>query len=222
MNKAFAWSFSRLKAFEDCPRRYDETAVKKAWGEEESDQLIKGDLIHKAMATALRNNSPLPLEYRIYQEWVDKVARTKGELLVEDQCQWAITNEFKPTPWFAKNVWLRAVADAVKIDTEVALVVDWKTGKSSNGDPVQLTLTSLMMLLHFPTLQCVRSDFIWLQEDHQTTQVVYREEAADHWAEIMPRAAKLQKATEKDSFPPTPGRFCKKWCPVKSCEHNGK
>lgn len=221
--KNFSWSYSRLKAFEDCPRRYHETQVKKdAWPEEKSDMLVWGDAVHKAMADALRTGEPLPTKFHIYQQWVDKVARTEGELLVEDECQWAITREMKPCAWFAKNVWLRTVADAVKLDYPAALVVDWKTGKSINGDPIQLLLTSLMAFLQFPKLQCVRSDFVWLQEDSQTTQVVYRNECAKHWEQLMPRVARLEQATIDDNFPPIPGRFCRNWCAVKNCEYNGK
>lgn len=221
--KKFSWSYSRLKAFEDCPRRYHETQVKKdAWPEEKSDMLVWGDAVHAAMAKALRTGKPLPTKFHIYQHWVDTVADTEGELLVEDECQWAVTRDLKPTPWFAKNVWLRCIADAVKLDYPVALVIDWKTGKSSNGDPIQLLLTSLMMFLHFPKLECVRSDFIWLQEDAQTTQTVYREECEGYWAELMPRVARLEKAVIAENFPPMPGKFCRRWCPVKSCEYHGK
>jgi hypothetical protein len=218
-----AWSFSRLKAFEDCPRRYHETQIKKdKWPEKRSAQLDWGDAVHKALATALRDGTPLPTVFRIFQHWIDKVNRTAGELLVEDDCKWAITRQFEPTPWFAKNVWLRVVADAVKLDNDAALVVDWKAGKSANADPIQLILTSLVMLIMFPELKAVRSDFIWLQEDSQTTQVLYRNEAVDYWAGLLPRVKLLEVATRDNHFPPKPNRFCARYCPVKSCEFWGK
>ena len=122
----------------------------------------------------------------------------------------------------SSKVWLRAIADAVKLDNDVGLLVDWKTGKSTNADQVQLVLTSLVMLMHFPALQCVRSDFVWLQEDDHTTQVLYRNEAPDAWAEILPRVKKLEEATLEENFPPKPGRFCRSWCLVKTCEYWGK
>jgi hypothetical protein len=219
----FAWSFSRLTAYETCPRRYDETTNKKGkWPEKRSSQLDWGDAVHAAMATALRDGTPLPTVFRIFQHWIDKVNRTPGELLIEDDCKWAITRQFQPCPWFADKVWLRVVADAVKLDDDVALVVDWKAGKSSNADPIQLILTSLVMLIMFPELKVVRSDFIWLNEDSQTTQVLYRNEAADRWAELLPRVKLLEVATRDNHFPPKPNRFCAKYCPVKSCEYHGK
>lgn len=218
-----AVSFSRLKAYEDCPRRYHETQIlKNKWPEKRSAQLDWGDAVHLAMATALKTGEPLPTVFRLFQKWIDKVNRTPGELLIEDDARWAISRQFVPVPWFAPNVWLRTVADAVKLDYPTALIVDWKAGKSANADPIQLVLTSLMCMVQFPEVQCVRSDFIWLQEDSQTTQVLYRNEAADQWADILPRFKALQRAHADDNFPPKPNRFCRNYCPVRSCEYWGK
>ena len=219
--KQFAWSFSRLKAYEDCGRRYFETQIAKNFTDTTSDQAW-GEAVHKAIAHALRTDTRLPTKFQICQKWVDKVARTKGELLVEDDCQWAVNRKLMPVAWLAKDVWLRCIADAVKLDGDAALVVDWKAGKSANVDPIQLTLTSLMMFLQFPKLKVVRSDFVWLKEDHATIQVLYRNEAADQWSLLMPRVERLRQAHLKNNFQPIPGRFCKRWCPVSSCEFYGK
>jgi RecB family exonuclease len=219
-DKAFAFSYSRLKAFEDCPRRYHETMVLKKW-QEQSDLLDEGDRVHKALAKALMDGTPLPLKYRLYQRWVDLIDRTKGELLVEDEARWAINRDFAPVPWFAPDTWARAIADAVKYDPPELHIVDWKTGKSRNVDPVQLVLTSLMALLHFPEIQLVKSYFVWLNEGRATAQMINREEAPELWAAIVSRVKRLEKASEANEFPPIPGNFCDKWCPCRSCEHNG-
>ena len=218
----FAWSYSRLKNFETCPRRHAEVDLLKNWKEEQSEQLSYGDAVHVAMATALRTSKPLPLAYRAFQKWIDRVNRTPGEMLVESECRWAITRDFEPTAWMSEKVWLRSMADVIKVDDDVALVVDWKTGKSKNVDPIQLTMTALMVFIQFPEVKRVRADFIWLQEDDSTTQVIDRYEAADHWAEMMPRVQRMQKAVSTNTFPPTPNRLCKSWCPVQSCEYWGK
>src|SRR5262245_17098835 len=111
-SKGFAWSYSRLKGFEDCPRRYHETQILKRWPDERSENLEWGETVHAAIAKALKTGKELPLAFIAYQPWLDKVNRTKGELLVEDQCKWAITREFKPTAYFSKTVWARSQADA--------------------------------------------------------------------------------------------------------------
>ena len=218
----FTWSYSRLTNFETCPRRYFETQVKRAWPEDESPQLAWGNDVHAALAEALRSNTPLAPQYQVFEHWLEKIRRTPGEMLVEEQCRWAITREFKPTPWMSKAVWLRAIADVIKIDDDVALVVDWKAGKSANVDMVQNQLVSLIVLIYFPKIEIVRSDFIWLQEDDSTIQTVYRSEMADYWAQILPRVKELEKATAAKNFPPVPNRYCRSWCPVESCEYWGK
>jgi hypothetical protein len=220
--KPFQWSYSRLSAFETCPRRFYETQIKKdAWPEEKSEMLDFGSAVHIAMANALKNKTPLPTQYRLFQHWIDRIHSKQGELLVEDQCQLACTREMKPTPWFAPNVWLRCVADALVLDPPAAFLIDWKTGKSQNASATQLTLTTLMVFVHFPEVHGVCSEFIWLQEDRKTVQEIRRKNAADHWVEILPRVQRLQRAVEKENFPPSPGRFCRSWCPVKSCEYHG-
>lgn len=221
-SKAFTWSFSRLKAYEDCPRRFNETMRLKRWPEPRSKQLDEGDETHAAMAKALKTGTRLPLAHAAKQHWIDKVNRTKGELLVEDQSRWAITRDFRPTAWFSKQVWARTVADAVKVDDNAALIVDWKTGKSANADIVQLELCSLIGLCQFPDVKIIRADFVWLNEDDKTTIVIRRDEAADRWAEITPRVEALKQAELDEFFPPKPGNFCRSWCSVKSCEYNGK
>jgi PD-(D/E)XK nuclease superfamily len=219
--KPFAWSYSKLKAYEDCPRRHYETNIAKNYTDTTVDQTW-GNAVHAAIAQALRDGTDLPTKFHICQKWVDKVRRVKGELLIESDCEWAINRKFQPVAWFAKDVWLRCIADAVKLNPPAAMVVDWKAGKSANVDPVQLLLTSLMMLIQFPKLDRVVSLFVWLKEDYKTVQTVYRNEAADHWASILPRVERLQEATMQSNFPPQPGRLCRKYCPVASCEFWGK
>jgi len=225
VGKPFAWSYSRLKAFETCPRQFHEVTELKNWPEEKSEMQSYGDAVHAALANALRTGKPLPLAYSPYQHWVDKVARTPGELLVESECKWAITKEFKPTTFFSKTAWMRTVADAIKVDLSepaTAMVVDWKTGKSRNVDPVQLTMMALMSFIQFPQLLRVQAYFIWLTEDEKTVQTIDKNECADHWAAILPRVARLKKGLETEHFPPLPNFLCKRYCPVRTCEYWGK
>ena len=217
----FSWSYSRLKAYEDCPKRYHELMVLKNWAEEKTEHLVWGDAVHKAMADRLTLGIELPANMK-YQHWIDKVLRTPGELFVEDQCRYAITKAFKPCEWFSPLAWMRAVADVAVIDDDLALAVDWKTGKSANQDPVQLTIVALMLFIYYPKVLRVRADFIFLQDDAQTSVVIDRHEAADEWVKLLDRAKYLERATEQQEFPPKPNRFCRSFCPVKSCSYHGK
>src|SRR5215831_1258316 len=115
-SKIPAHTYSRLKNFEICPRRYYECDVLKRWPEPRSEQLQWGDAVHAAIAAALTTDKPLPLHMQGYQSWLDKVHRTPGTLLVEDQASLAITRDMEPCAWMSRAAWMRCKADVIKID----------------------------------------------------------------------------------------------------------
>jgi hypothetical protein len=216
-------SYSRIKEFELCQLRFYETMLLRKWGVPTGTALAEGDEIHAAMATALGTGEPLPVKFRIHQEWIDKLNRTEGELFIEHK--WAITKDLQPTTWNSERAWLRTVADAGKINEpkKCALALDWKNGKSINQkDDLQLCIIALIMLIHYPKLQTVRTDYIWLTEERQTTKVVQRSEATDMWAGIIPRIVALEEPRTPEEYLPTYNRLCRNWCPVKSCQYHGQ
>jgi hypothetical protein len=220
----FTWSYSKLHGYETCPRKLYEEEILKCWPKERSELLDEGDEVHAALALALRDGSKLPLKFRMYEKWLTWVRELPGERLIERDAQWACTRQFQPTLWSAPDVWLRCKADVAVVDIprKIGIIIDWKNGKSINVDPIQLTLTSLMALIQFPELGGVRADFVWLKEGEQTSQSVMRSEAADQWAELMPRVERYRQALATTNFPMTPNRLCGQYCAVKSCEHNGR
>jgi hypothetical protein len=224
---AIPHSYSRVKEFELCQLRFYETVLLRKWGIPSGAALAEGDEIHAAMATALSTGQPLPAKFRIHQEWIDKVNRTAGELFIEHK--WAITKDLKPTTWNSERAWLRTVADCGKINepAKCALAIDWKNGKSINQkDDLQLCIIALVMLIHYPKIHAVNTQYIWLQEEFQTIKVVERKEARDMWAGIIPRIMALDTALNTpwlpEEYKPTYNRLCKNWCPVKSCVYNGQ
>lgn len=219
MGKPFAWSFSKLKNFETCPKRYHEIDVLKNVKEPESDQLAWGNRVHAALAATLGKGVPLPDEMKAYQSWVDKVAAGPGKLYVEQK--YAITRDFKPTSYFAPDVWYRGIGDVVRIDGPVGLVLDWKTG-AIKIDSVQLMLMAQCLFSYFPTLQKVRSEYIWLQEDTNTPEIFTRQDLANAWVGLLDRVQTLEDAGKTLSYPPKPSGLCRRHCPVNSCPYWGK
>lgn len=225
-----AWSFSKLTSYEDCPKRFYETYLNDEYKETDrkSDKLIEGDLIHKALAEAFTNGTPLPQSYRWLQPFVDKLINGEGELHVEQR--YALNRNLQPVRWTARDCWFRGIADWVRVSGPVALAVDWKTGDNVRPDSVQLALMALCVLCHNPDIQVVVTRYEWVSA-HCTTEEVYtRDNLKELWPAILERVARFQKAhtTLVDTndpgiaFPPKPGRLCKRYCPVKSCIYNGK
>lgn len=221
--KPFAWSYSKLKNYESCPKRHYHIDVAKDVKEEESEQLQYGNTLHKVLAEAIEGKNPLPKHFSHLQPWVEKVLSgvTPGgdtKVLVEQQM--AITKGFGPTDWFGKDAWYRGIGDVVKIAGPVALVMDWKTGKILE-DGTQLALMAQCVFAHHPQLQKIRTEFIWLKEDASTRADFTRADMVKIWAGVLPRVQQLESAYKMTEFPPKPNHLCRKWCPVRSCPHNG-
>lgn len=217
--KSFAWSYSKLKNFETCPKRYYNVDVAKLVKEEESEQLAYGNTLHKVIAEAIAGKAALPKHFAHLQPWVDKVtAGGNAKILVEQQL--AIRADFTATEWFGKDAWYRGIADVIKIVGPVAVVLDWKTGKILE-DGVQLALMAQCVFAHHPEIQKIRTEFVWLKEDATTRADFAREDMVKVWAGLLPRVQTLEAAHKAAEFPPKPGYLCRKWCPVESCPHHG-
>jgi hypothetical protein len=215
--KEWAWSYSKLKNYDVCPKRHYEVDILKNYSDESeagAAALQLGNDAHDALAKACRDAVPLPEKFKHYQVWVDRVRGGPGQLLVEQK--YAITRDFRPTTYFARDVWYRGIGDIVRIDGPVALVLDWKTGKILE-DSVQLMLMAQCIFSHYPAVRRVRSEFVWLKEECTTPEVFDRQEVANNWVELLPRVANLENASKTLTYPPKPGPFCKKYCPVDSC-----
>ena len=219
MAKSWAWSYSKLKNYDTCPRRHYEVDIAKNYSDEGGQALIWGNQVHDALAKALKGVSLLPPEMHDYQHWLDRVAHGPGELLVEQK--FALTKDLLPTEYFSPKVWYRGICDALRLDGPVALAIDWKTGKVLD-DSVQLGLMAQCIFAFHPEIKRVRTEFIWLKEDCSTGETYNRNDAAGMWVGLMPRVTVLESAAKTMTYPPKPGRLCARFCPVLSCSHHGK
>jgi hypothetical protein len=215
---SWSWSFSRIKNYRSCPKRHLHVDILRDVKEEKSDALIWGDAVHAHFAARLGKGVPFPKGYEHFEPWAEKILTGGGKLFVENKL--AITAEFKPCAWFAKDAWFRCIADVIKIVEPVALVVDFKTGKIIE-DSQQLALTAAVVFAHYPEVQMIRSEFIWLKEDATTREDFSREDIPKIWSDIWPEIETLKQAHETQTYPARPGGLCRRYCPVSACPHNG-
>lgn len=217
--KPFAWSYSKLKNFESCPKRHWHVDIQKDVKEEESEQLLWGNMLHKAAANRLSAGTALQPGMEALEEWCKRILEGPGKIHVEQK--FAITKEFGPCEWFAKEAWYRGIADVLVIHGEVALAIDWKTGKIIE-DAVQLALMSACVFAHHPEVQKIRTEFVWLKEGGVSSREDFdRNSIATVWRNLWPRIEALEQAYNTTTYPPKPGFLCRKWCPVTQCPHHG-
>jgi hypothetical protein len=226
--KPFAWSYSKLKNFEACPKRHYHVDIAKDFREEESEQLKHGNQIHTMLDQYVRHGTPLPPVHEPHlKPWVDRVFTFKGKdvrnygAVVNAEQQLAINKDFEKCEWFGRDAWYRAKVDVMWRLGPIGGVVDWKTGKVVE-DSVQLMLAAATAFVHYPELQVIRSTFAWLAEDATTDCDIKRVELPALWSNLWERIEMLRHAHEHISYPPTPNRLCRKWCPVTACPHHGQ
>lgn len=220
--RAFSWSYSKLKNFESCPQRHLQIDIQKAFKDEEGESLAWGNAAHDAFAKALNNGAALPEGMKPYQKWLDRVMMGADHdgIALHAELKLAITEDFQPCEFFSDKAWFRGIIDVIKLAGPAGLLVDWKAGKILE-DSVQLALFAQLAFSHFPALQKVRTEFIWLKHDATTREDFTRTDMQELWAALMPRVEQLKLAHETGQYPVKPSGLCRRYCPVKSCAHHG-
>ena len=161
MSRPFAWSYSALNSFETCPRQYHEMRVKKAWPDPPGEAQQFGQIVHKHLEHRIDRGQALPPFIQHLEPIVQKLETTKGYLQAE--YKYALNAEFQPVEFFAKDAWVRAVGDVVKVHEDRAFALDWKTGKYRDGDD-QLKLQSNVMFCQYPHVQTIGVVYAWVKE----------------------------------------------------------
>jgi CRISPR/Cas system-associated exonuclease Cas4 (RecB family) len=215
-----AWSFSALKTFETCPRKYHAEKVEKLYPFEETEHTIYGKKVHLAAEKYIRDGEPLPKGMEQFKPALDALNNIPGDKHCE--LEMALTADRKPTDFKGDDVWVRGIADLVIINGDRARVVDYKTGSAKYPDKKQLELMALMVFEYFPEVTQVKAALAFLLHDVVVKGKYNREEADKLWQRWDQRTAILDAAFENDNWPPNPNGLCRKWCPVVTCEFNGR
>ena len=118
------WSYSSLSSFETCPRRHKLTRMDKVVTEPPSEAMLHGNAVHKALENYLNGAAAMPEKYATYEPLARKVKDQTGKRLVE--YKFGVTEGFKPTTFFAGDVWFRGVIDVGVVSEKSATLLDWK------------------------------------------------------------------------------------------------
>lgn len=215
------WSYSSLQAFETCPRRFYLTRIAKLASEAQTQATLWGNEVHKALELAVAGTQTLGPKFVQYQSIVDRIRRAGGQKYTEQK--FGLTNSFKPTTFFGKDVWVRGVLDLTIVTPKVAIVLDYKTGKvKTDGD--QLKLFAATTFAQHPHVETVKTGYVWLAHDKTTTKDFRQEDATAIWQEFLPRVQRMEAAMESNKWLPNPSGLCREWCPVgkKLCDFCGK
>lgn len=228
--KPFVGTYSKLKNFETCPKRSYHLDFKQDVPQETTDELDRGNRLHGAMASRIRSDIKLPAEFHYMEQWAAKLSEvTTPGLHVVCEMRLGLSKTLQPTMFMEKNTYWRTVIDYLGLMPSgvegkmLAHIVDYKTGKPKE-DFDQLALYAMTIFAHFKEVAKIRTTYIWIEYNDTTHEKFVREDMNDIWENILPRVMILEDAYNKgiEAFPPKPGGLCKEYCPIRTCEHNGK
>lgn len=217
------WSYSSLKTFQQCPKKYYHLKVAKDIVDEGGEAAIYGKLVHKAAEDYVRDGVPIPEKFKYMQPILDALTAIPGEKHCEIELGIAIRKgKFVACEFDAPDYWWHGIADLVIINGGRAWLVDYKTSKNAKyADMKQLDLLAAAMFLRFPTILEIRSALAFVvsnefvKKDHD--RILYEQ----YLSVMKPELDRLEAALDNKVWNPVSGPLCG-FCPVTTCVHHRK
>ena len=105
------WSFSRIKSFEQCPKKFYHLKIVKDYSESETDAMRYGTELHLAAEEYVRDGKPLPPYFDFIADVLDALMKKEGERLCEYEM--GLTENLEPCGF--KEVSLRSMPIKVSL-----------------------------------------------------------------------------------------------------------
>ena len=156
-------SYSSVKDFEGCPRRFHTVRILKQFKSKDTDATLYGTAVHKALEDYVQDGTEIPAKFSQFKKFAEPLAQMEGTVYCERKM--AITADFRPAEFFGDDAWFRGIPDYLLVDEDkkTAFVVDYKTGKSSRyADKGQLELMAAMVFVHHPEVEVVKGALLFL------------------------------------------------------------
>ena len=214
------WSFSSLKTFQQCPKKYYHTKVAKDVVEPPTQATLYGSAAHTVAEEYIRDGKPVPEKFAYMRSTLEALEDIPGEKLCEVRL--GLTKDLEPCEFNAPNVWWHGIADLVVINREtgVAHSVDYKTSKSARyADVKQLDLVACGLFAKFPEIKRVRSALLFVVSKEFVKAEHHAEMAKKYIEAPAQDVARIEAALENGVWNPKQGPLCK-FCSVRQCEYN--
>lgn len=219
-NNPFPWSFSRIKAFQTCPKQFYHVYVLKQFSFKETEATRYGTAFHSAAEQFIKNGIALPPEFSFAKDALEWLASLPGEKLCEYKL--GLTEKLEPCDFDSPDVWFRGIVDLAIIDGDRARIVDYKSGSSTKyADLGQLELMALTMFKHFPQLKQIKAGLFFVIAKALLRAEYGRSGSVELWQKWLAEYDRMAQAFSAGAWNPKPSGLCKRHCPVVECPHHG-
>lgn len=217
---SIVWSFSSLKTFQQCPKKYYHTKIAKDIKEPDTKATLYGKQMHTIAEEFIRDGKPIPPAFDYLKPTLEMLAAIPGEKLCEVRL--GLTRDMKPCDFDAPDVWWHGIADLVIINEEKGLAhsVDYKTSKSARyADKKQLDLVAAAIFAKFPKIKKIKSALLFVVSKEFVKADHVQEQQLQYMAQVTPDVERIEAAIRTNVWNPITGPLCR-FCAVKQCEHN--
>lgn len=201
------WSFSKWQVYERCPFQAALKFIRRL-PEAPSQAMARGEAMHKLAERYIKKEiraipgelKPIAADLRRYR----RIGATA-------EMQFAFTDKWTPTGWFASDAWCRVKIDVLAVGRRKAEAVDWKTGRPRDDGAEyqrQLELYAVGAMSALPKIQSVSTRLVFIDHEQSVPASYSREQLPalqNAWTE------RVAPMLSDRLFPPRPGAHCR-WC----------
>jgi len=217
----FPWSFSKLKAFEQCPFQFYNEKVLKRYPQVESEAMLYGTRFHEAAEEYIRDSTPLPKAFLYSKDALDKLNALPGDKLCE--IKMGVKADLTACEFDDEDVWWRGISDLNVMEPTYARVIDYKTGANAKyADTGQLELMALGTFAKYSDVERVKAGLLFVVAKAFIKASYTREDIPKLWTKWLSKFSKMEAAFEHDIWNKHPSGLCRRHCPVTECPHNGR
>lgn len=212
-----AWSYSSIKTFEQCPKKYFHLKIAKDVQDNPGTAAIYGTAVHAAAEEYVRDGTPIPEKFAYMRPIVERLEKLPGEKHCE--LELAVRKDLSPCGFSDPDAWWRGIIDLIIINDNRAWMVDYKTGKSARyADTKQLDLMAGAVFVHFPNVLAIKSSLMFVVSGELIAKKHVLTERDQYMSVFNEQVENLEASIENGVWNPKSGPLCG-WCPVTSCAH---
>jgi hypothetical protein len=215
------WSYSSLKTFEQCAKKYYHVKVAKDVPYSDTEATLYGKEFHKAAEEYIRDGKPLDPKFKYAEDMLKALSAIPGDKFCELEMGVKITEfGYEPCTFDDPEFWWHGIADLLIIDEDKAFLVDYKTSKNAKyADVKQLDILAAAVFTLFPQVKRIKSALLFVvsgdfvRKDHESA---WRDA---YFKLFNPELERLAGAFESGVWNAVTSPLCK-FCPVTQCEHH--
>jgi len=206
-------SYSSWSTFNKCPARYKYSYIEKVPVPEGEPHpaMARGTEIHDSIEQYVLGEQEY-LHPDIHQKYGQWVFGLRESYECAPELRFAMTRNWKPTKWDAKNAWVRGFLDLKLESDEDLIVYEWKTGRMYDDHQDQRFLYGMVALQLFTGYSTATVHGVYFDQkrkDWPDPENYDRENLPFMQAEWTKRFTRLET---EEVFPPNPTFLCK-YCP---------